>query len=218
MKKIIITLLILTIVLSLSFSLFACDNTNNKDDNDGKVRYCITVNCADKLVLDTISVKIVDTNGNDVTKFGGLDTNRQAVFHAKPGTYKVVVVGALSDYEDVPETFVTPTSLYATVELVKKGSGILPTTKVEYNITLTLPNGEPVANKTVQLCTLASAGGTCVTAITNEDGIATFSLVPDIYEVHLWESEFPEGFTFDNALYTVTADVREITIQYVSAE
>ncbi len=211
MKKILLTLVILTIALSISLSLIACDNTNN-DDNKGNVTYTITINCNDVVLLDTVSVKLLDSNGNAVTESVYLDKDHKATFSLKPSVYKVAVEGPLSDYEDIEETLVTPTSLNAIVMLTKKGVIHNDKDKVIYKITLTMPSGEPVANETVQLCTSAEAGGLCHTEQTDANGVATFDLSPDNYEVHVLKC--PDGYTFDDKEYKVTAEQREITVQY----
>lgn len=216
MKKILLTLIILTIALSISLSFIACKDTNdNIDDNKGKVSFSVTVNCDDVLILDTVSVKLVDTQSGAVSEEVYLtSSNNKATFLLAPSVYKVVLTGALSTYEEISETLVTPTSLNANISLTKKGSNVNVGNKVTYSITLTLPTGEPVANKTVQLCTSADEGGACVTAQTNESGVATFELVPNTYEIHIWESEYPEGYIFDDTEYIVTAQAREITVQF----
>lgn len=212
MKKIFLTFIILTIVLSISLAFVACKDTSN--DKDEEVTYMITVNCEDRLVLDTISVKLFDTNGNAVTGAGYLDSSHRATFKLAPSVYKVVLIGPLSAYEDIPETLVTPTSLNANITLTKKGSDVNVGNKVTYTVTLQMPTGEIVSGKTVQLCTSADAGGACVLGQTDENGVATFELAPNSYEIHIMENQYPDGYTFDNTEYTVSATQRDITVQF----
>lgn len=212
MKKIFISLIILTIAISISLSLIACDKTN--DNKDEKVRYSITVNCEDRMMYDTLWVKLLDTNGNAVTGNGYLDSNHRATFSVAPGVYKVELIGPLSAYEDIPETLVSPTSLNATITLVKKGSDVNIGNKATYKVTLQTPSGDPLANVAIQLCDSAEEGGMCHPATTDENGVATLELAKKTYELHISEDQWPEGYTFDDSKYTVSVEQREIVAQF----
>lgn len=213
MKKIFLTLIILTLATAVALSFIACDKTDN--DNDGKVTYSVTINCDDSVLLDILSVKLLDTNGNAVAE-EYLDTNHKATFSLAPAVYKVVLNGPLSDYEDIPETFMSPTSLNATINLTKKGSENNNSNKVTYKVTVKSVDGELLPNVNVQLCALASEGGMCYQMTTDENGVATFELAPSTYELHILENQWPAGSTFDNSAFMVYANEREITVQFVA--
>lgn len=214
MKKLFLTLIILTLVTAVALTFIACDKTEN--ENDGKVTYSVTVNCDDVLLLDTLSVKLLDTNGNAVTEETYLDANHKATFSLAPAVYKVVLSGSLAGYEDVPETFLSPTSLNATINLTKKGSENNNGNKVTYKVTVKSADGELLPNINVQLCALASEGGMCYQVTTDENGVATFELAPSTYELHILENQWPEGCTFDNDAFMVYSNEREITVQFVA--
>lgn len=215
MKKIFLTLIVLTLITAVAFTFIACDKNENENDNDGKVAYSVTVNCDDVLLLDTLSVKLLDTKGNAVAE-EYLDANHKATFSLTAGVYKVVLSGSLSAYEDVPETFLSPTSLNVTINLTKKGSENNNGNKVTYKVTVKSVTGELLPNINVQLCALASEGGMCYQMTTDENGVATFELAPSTYELHILENQWPAGSTFDNSAFMVYANEREITVQFVA--
>ncbi len=198
-KRIFPALLALCVTLGLAVTAAACNDDNVPGDDPEPINYTIAVTCEDEDVLADITVQLFTATGLEAADGKPL-TDGKAVFSLAPATYTVEIEGA-DDYT-YPATTVTATSPAATIVLTAKGD--VEPEKADYAITVTYPNGDPVPDLSVQLCTPETEeGGVCVSSTTNASGVAAFQLLPAVYEVHI--NLPPAGYTFDNHKYTVSA-------------
>lgn len=82
--------------------------------------------------------------------------------------------------------------------------------KVTYTVTVVDEGGNPVVGAMVQLCLEA-----CVPALTNADGVATYTLEEADYKVSF--VTMPEGYTADETEYHFEAGSYEMTITLKAA-
>lgn len=82
-----------------------------------------------------------------------------------------------------------------------------PVTAVLYTVTVTDESGTPVPGAMVQLCS-----DICVPVVTDEEGVAHLTLMPDDYKVSL--TVMPQGYTYagETTEFTFPEGSRELTI------
>ncbi len=190
------------------FAIAACgENSDNGEKNeDGKVTYTVTVTCEDNPILLT-GVKARLSKADGTVAAESELTDGKATFELDKGSYTVDLVeriaDMLSEYVYAQKT-VTESTPSVTIE-------ILPAAEtgetVSYTVTVMKPDNTPAAGITVQLC--GGPKGMCNTARTNDAGIAVFEIAAGEYEVHITP---PEGFTFDNNQYKMTAEGGSLTV------
>lgn len=207
LKKMTGILVLLVCALGL---LTAC--TENKPTDTGNVTYTIEVVCEDTNILGGLEVQLVNTSGAPAAS--APIVNGKATFLLPAATYTVNIVtapgfeGFLDGYVFNIE-MVTATTKSATVTITPEGE---PSDKVSYTVTVLLPDGTPVNDIYAQLC-----GGplnVCIRRKTNENGVAQFELDAGNYEVHIDETDWPNGYTFDDTKYTMDAKGGEITVYF----
>lgn len=206
MKKTIGILLILCLVLSLGVMLVACDKDKpTEDDKTATTDYKVLVACSEGSVLDAVKVKLVNLDGTDATEEKGI-TNGVVEFSVKTGVYSVKLVNLPEEYEE-PIASLTATTHTATLILNKKSEqGENDNNLVTYKVTLKKPDGSVVPDFMLQIC----SSGNCFPKMTDSEGVATFNLPADTYEVHI--PNCPEGFTFDDTEYTVSSESTEVVV------
>ena len=213
LKKILYLGLLICFVLALGGIVAACDDkepTREPSVSGGNetqtVTYTVTVTCDDPIILSTVKVQLKKEDGTAATEATSLKKGSVS-FELDAGAYTVELTGA-SGYEYAAATL-TAEAPTATVALVPEGTlqggGV---NKVTYAVTVTLPDGSPVANLMVQLGSQP--------AMTNSAGVATFSLPAGTYAVKIDENQttYPALYTFDNAKYTVSATTLTLTVVF----
>ena len=204
--------LLLCLMLGVVSVAAACTDEPDENEEIQSVTYTVTVTCDDAIILSTVKVQLSKEDGTAATEAKSL-TKGSVSFELEKGTYTVVITGA-AGYE-YAETTLTAENFTATVALVPEGTlsgGNTDEEDVTYTVTVTLPDNTPIANLMVQL-------GSHL-AKTNSAGVATFSLPAATYKVHIDENQtaYPALHTFDNAKYTVSATVLNITVVFDPVE
>lgn len=193
------------LILLFAFGLFACTPEKN---NDGKIDYTVEIVCADA-AADLSNVKIQIKKDNALVEEKGL-TEKKAVFKLESGTYTAEITGTPDGYTiDGNGNFLTASKPSTTITLTKSGTAI---ETVDYVITVLYQggalDGQPAGEVNIQFCN----DETCKSAKTGADGVVKFSVKPDNYEIHILETDRPEGYTFDNSKYTMSENDRTRTV------
>ena len=181
------------------------------DSLDGLEWYNVSVD-GTASVLSNVEVMFRAADGS-VKKTLDLDGTNASV-RLEPAEYTVYLVGTLEGYIYEPVK-VTSTSRTASIRLESAdiyGDGV----ELAYQVLVTYPDGTPYKgkenNNRVQICTAAGQDGieySCYDLFFsfNDYDIATteFEVLPAaIYDVHF--SQFaPEGYTFNNSKYKISA-------------
>ncbi len=216
LKRILLIGLALCLVLGLAA---AC--VDNEDPNPETVTYTVEVEIAgddsdSALVLSLLKVQLK----KDGTVAAEKElTSGKAVFELEAGTYTAEVVGKIDGAETSPldnydvsgnGNIMTAGSPSTKITLTKKGSSGPEKEFISYTVTVLKPDESPVEGITVQLC--GGPDNTCLEEKTDAAGKAVLSREPGEYEVHIEANQIPEGFTFDNTRYRVSAAENEITV------
>lgn len=217
--KLLKKLLFLGAVLCLVLGIAACTDNGDPGPDDKTVTYTVSVTCEDALTLETIKVKMM--SGTTEVAKKAVEKNGeayQAVFSLAPADYVAELEGMLENFTYTPATL-TPITTSATVALQKKGAETDPSTpaeKIDYSVTVKLPNGDPVGNIDVQLC-----GGpiyTCTQSTTDENGVAAFKLAAGNYEVHIEAKFWPDGYLFDDKEFTIGSTGGNVDVTFHEAQ
>lgn len=200
------TVLLLALVAAFCIGLAACD-TSQKN-----ITYTITADCEDAIILGGVMVQLKDgTTVAGESKF----VNGVATFSLPAATYSVDIVeksgfeGLLADYRWSMAT-VTSDSPNATITILSAEEDSDSTEKVTYTLTLLYPDKTPASGVMVQLC-----GGPlnmCNPKKTDASGVAVFELAAGSYEVHIAAGDWPDGYTFDDTEYTMSAAGGSLTV------
>lgn len=211
-------LLFLGAVLCLVLGIAACTDNGDPTPGDKPVTYTVTVTCEDELTLETIQVKMM--SGTTEVAKKAVEKNGDvysAVFSLAPTNYTAELEGMLDNFTYTPAAL-TPISTSATIALVKKGAEEEPdpAEKIDYSVTVKLPNGDPVGNLNVQLC-----GGpldTCTQGTTDASGVARFKLAAGNYEVHIESDQWPENYLFDDKEFTIGSAGGNVDVTFHEAQ
>ena len=211
MKKIFhafLLVLSLTLVLGI-FAFAACG------EGDGKVKYTVTLECEDTLILNGINVQIKNSDGAVVGEQGG--KSGALSFDLDKGTYTVDLVDKagfehmLDDYIYAIAT-VTAENPSVTIQILPAEAQYEDVEKISYRVTVLKPDNTPFAGANVQLC-----GGplnVCNSATTDSSGVATFSLPAGNYDVHV---RGIDGYTFDDTNCKMGSTGGEFTVNLQAA-
>ena len=201
--------------LACMIALAACDPKTPVEPNPEdatKVTYTVKVVCEDSDALLGLKVQLKKADGT-VAASSTL-TNAAATFSLDAATYAVELV-PLSDvfaplfeqYEYEPVTL-TAEKTSATVYFTP----VPAPENARYTVIVLLPNGTPVANVGVQICSLEGDGGICsAPQLTNAEGWVSFEFAAGNWAVHVI-SGLPDGYTFDNTKYTMGEEGGSISV------
>ena len=187
--------------LACMIALAACEPKEPEDPTTAT--YTVTVDCEDSDALLGLKVQLKTENGT-VAASSTL-TDGKASFSLDKATYSVELV-PLSDvfaplfdlYEYEPVTL-TAEKTSATVYFTP----VPGPENARYTVIVQLPDGTPVENVGVQICSLEGDGGICsAPALTNAEGRVSFEFLAGNWVVHVI-SGTPSGYTFDNTKYTM---------------
>ncbi len=189
--------------LLLGVALLGCTSSDDSPET-ATVQYTVTVTCDDASALAGIKVQL--KKGSALAGEKAL-TDGKATFELEAGAYAVTLSGVPEAYT-YEEANLATTTPSVTIALTAKN---LPDADGKYTFTLTVqyPDGSPVADLFVQLCSTGDSGA-CNPATTDEKGVITLKLTPDTYEVHI--DNPPEGYTFDNTQYTMDETTGSLTV------
>ena len=172
----------------------------NKDEC---IDYTITVTCDESDVLSAVKVKLISPS-NATTEPQALDDEHRAVFHLAPAVYLVELEGA--DGYAYPETTVDSLIPRATVALTE----VVATRTL--SLAVNFPDGTAATGLEVKLI---SEDGDAFSMTTGSTGVAKFTKLPLLpFAVHIdtAQENFPAGFDFDDAQYTVNATATSKTV------
>ncbi len=224
MKKYLRMLALLSAALCLVFgfaALAGCDTSAKKKDDDTRTyRWVVDVSCDNGAVfLPAAGIQVLFRGDDGEIEY--LPLQREPI--------ELTTEWRVNSVELVDNSG-TLSKLHLTCERVFLNTwddvnyahlDVLPESTTEetviYSVVLTYPDGTPVANQIVQLCTAAVEGvpGACHPLATDENGMAVFELEADTYELHI--EGVPDGYTFDNTKYTLTAENPSITVSLETA-
>lgn len=205
--------LALCMALGICVAATACDSS--------PVEYTVTVTCTeDPNLLLLVKVQLMGKDGKAATEEQPLK-NGSVSFTLDAGEYTVKLIN--SDIEagkyTYPTTTLTKSNPDAAITVNRKQDTPPPpddSNKVEYRIKVLDPSGNPVEGAFVQLCL---ANGFCVNPeLTDENGIATLKLEPNVYQIHILEGTEPDGFTFNNEKYVTGENGGETIVRFEAAK
>ena len=198
-----------------ALGLFAACNNDRQPE---PVHYTVTVVCEDELILSGLEVELYTEDGSLAARSPIADGKAQ---FSLPAAIYTVRVAPMSGFETILDGYtvssavVTATTSAATVTISYSEGGDDET--VLYKVTVTLPDGSPVADIQIQLC--GGPSNACYPSLvpTDENGTVTLSLPAGIYEVHIEQPFWPENYTFDNDQYTMSESGGELTVSFTPA-
>lgn len=190
MKKIISTVLMIALVLSMSMLFVACnDDSGNEGGNGGnegtneKTKYTVTVKDSDGVAIKGVKLDFVTSKGNVTST---TDSDGKATYTTAE-TIQVTIKEIPSGYEysklNVKQSFDANGNLNVTI------SKLAP-----FVIRVEDQNGNAIAGVKVQICDSESS---CrLPRTTDAEGTATYPYEDG--EFHAMISDLPEGYTEEN--------------------
>lgn len=190
MKKIISTVLMIALVLSMSMLFVACNNDSGNEGGNGgneganeKIKYTVTVKDSDGAVIKGVKLDFVTSKGNVTTT---TDSDGKATYTTAE-TIQVTIKEIPSGYEysklNVKQSFDANGNLNVTI------SKLAP-----FVIRVEDQNGNAIAGVKVQICDSESS---CrLPRTTDAEGTATYPYEDG--EFHAMISDLPEGYTEEN--------------------
>lgn len=200
-------MLLLTVcLLTGALALAACG------DKDKNVTYTIEVQCEDTVIFGGLSVRLKKENG-ETAEEKSVPRDGKVTFSLESGTYTADLTakpGFESIFEDYYYTMATVTAdrPAATIEVLPTDAQGAET--IGYSVKVLLPDGSPAAALRIQLCGGPSSAYACHEGVTDENGVASFSLPAGNYDVHI--DAPPAGSAFDNNAYKMTAEGGSLTV------
>ncbi len=206
------------LLLVCALALFAaCADPGAEQPTPKTVDYTVNIVCEDAGIPDGLQVQMVAADGTVAAT--GTFTQNTAHFSLPAAIYTVRVT-PLPDFEDILDGYVCSTETVtaavttATVTVSPEGEET-----IVYTVTVLMPDGTPAQGIKVQLC--GGPSDVCVLSdeATDAQGKVSMSLAPGTYDVHVVETFWPEGCSFDNEnpLFRVTEEAREVTVSFLTA-
>ena len=209
LKKILSTILVLSMILTLSLSLFSCDDDKG---NEGTEQGNEDVNTTPEKVVYTVTV--VDEEGNPVKGVDLAFTPKSGIAIPFPTDSE-----GKAAYKTDKELTVTVTEVpagysYSKIGVAQKFDGNSMTITLvklaPYVILVVDQDGNPVANVQVQMC---DEGGSCRMPVrTDANGHAEYQFEEGTFHAQL--TSVPEGYSVEDkdAYYNFVDNVATITL------
>ena len=204
LKKPVVFALSLCVALGAGMTAVAC----GEDEN---VTYTINID-ADASALADVKVLFYSDDASKAVSLSGTSASAEL----PEGNYTVYLTGKLAGYTFTPvQLSKTRTSATLSVEEVEADDfGRLP-----YQFLVLYPGGEKIfkggEENGMQICTSAGQSDVtvaCFDCYFDDMYMATrnmfdeqFVLKPALYDIHLPDNNWPEGYTFDEDLYKTSA-------------
>ena len=211
LKKPFVLAMSLCMAFGIGMTAAACDT---EDTPGGNVTYTVNINVAEASVLDDVKVLFYSDDAQKSVTLNGSSASAEL----PEGDYLVYLTGQIPGYTYTPVK-VGKTQLNATIsveEVEANESGNVP-----FEFLVVYPGSEKIFKgsdenrNSVQICTSEGQEGIpegCYDHWFDANYIAHLSswgeplYVPaGSYDVHFLDSNWPEGYTFDETRYTVTA-------------
>lgn len=213
MTKLLRKILLAALTLCMTAGIVAVAAACGQPKND--IDYSVTVQCDDAAILSAVKVQLLKSDGTAAADAKSPDAAGKAAFTLAPATYTIKLTGDGLDAYTYPETRVTESAPSATVKLTAKQTK----DTVTYTLTVQYPDGTPLADWAVSLCTSVTGeeNQACYPAFTDKNGVAVLELDPGVYEVHVDNQDQLNGYTFDNKAYTMSETDNTKTVKLTAA-